>query len=39
MASGQVLAATGEGDVLDEAPNDYGVDASARLAVMRAEER
>lgn len=39
VASGQVLAATGEGDVVDDAPNDYGIDASARLAAMRAEER
>ena len=39
VASGQVLAATGEGDVIDEAPSDYGIDASARLAAMRAEER
>jgi antitoxin (DNA-binding transcriptional repressor) of toxin-antitoxin stability system len=39
VASGQVLAATGEGDVVDDAPRDYGVDASARLAALRAEER
>jgi len=39
VASGQVLAATGEGDVVDDPPNDYGIDASARLAAMRAEER
>ncbi len=39
VASGQILAATGEGEVLDDAPNDYGVDASARLAAIRAEER
>jgi hypothetical protein len=25
--------------VLDDAPLDYGVDASARLAAMRADER
>jgi hypothetical protein len=39
VASGQVLAATGEGHVVDDAPNDYGIDASARLAAMRVEER
>lgn len=39
VASGQVLAATGEGDVVDDEPGDYGIDASARLAAMRAEER
>ena len=39
VASGQVLAATGEGDVTDDAPSDYGIDASAQLAAMRAEER
>ncbi|HWF15039.1 MAG TPA: type II toxin-antitoxin system prevent-host-death family antitoxin [Acidimicrobiales bacterium] len=39
VASGQVLAATGEGDVLDDAPHDYGIDASARLAELRAQER
>jgi len=39
VASGQVLAATGEGDVTDDEPSDYGIDASARLAAMRAEER
>jgi prevent-host-death family protein len=39
VARGQVLAATGEGNVLDDAPVDHGVDASARLAAMRADER
>ena len=39
VASGQVLAATGKGDLVDEAPNDYGIDASARLAAMRTDER
>lgn len=39
VASGQVLAASGEGDVVDDPPNDYGIDASAQLAAMRAEER
>lgn len=39
VASGQVLAAAGEGDVIDDVPSDYGIDASARLAATRAEER
>lgn len=39
VASGQVLVATGSGDVVDDAPHDYGIDASARLAAMRADER
>jgi prevent-host-death family protein len=39
VASGQVVAGTGDGGVLDEAPGDYGVDASARLTAMRVDER
>jgi prevent-host-death family protein len=39
VVSGQVVQATGEGSVLDEAPVDYGLDASGRLAAMRADER
>ena len=39
VVSGQVLAATGEGDVINDAPSDYGIDASARLATMREGER
>jgi prevent-host-death family protein len=35
VARGQVLPAEGEGTVLDEAPTDYGIDASGRLAEMR----
>jgi prevent-host-death family protein len=38
LASGQVLAPTGEGDVLDERPEDLGIDASERLAAMRDDE-
>jgi len=38
IASGRVLAATGEGDVVDDAPGDYGIHASARLAAMRDDE-
>ena len=32
LASGGVRLPLGEGDVVDEAPRDYGVDASAALA-------
>lgn len=39
VMSGKVLIATGEGEVAEDAPIDYGIDASARLAAMRAEER
>ncbi len=39
LASGGVLAPTGEGDVIDERPDDFGIDASGRLATMRDEER
>ena len=39
VVSGQVLAATGAGDLTDYAPGDDAIDASARLAAMRAEER
>lgn len=38
VARGHVLAATGGGDVVDDAPQDYGIDASARLAAMRDRE-
>jgi prevent-host-death family protein len=37
--SGQVAPAEEPGDLLDEEPEDYGLDASARLAAMRASER
>ncbi|MCL4446611.1 MAG: hypothetical protein M1134_07095 [Actinobacteria bacterium] len=37
VASGHVLAATEEGDVADDAPNDYGIDASGVLVAVRAE--
>jgi prevent-host-death family protein len=39
VASGQVIPAALEGDLLDEAPGDYGIDASAQLAAMREDER
>jgi prevent-host-death family protein len=39
VAGGQVVEGTDEGHVLDEAPQDFGIDASARLAALRAGER
>jgi prevent-host-death family protein len=39
IASGQVLAATDGGSVLDDPPADFGVEASAQLAAMREDER
>jgi prevent-host-death family protein len=39
VASGRVTPPDGEGDVLDEAPGDYGVDASGELAALRRSER
>jgi antitoxin (DNA-binding transcriptional repressor) of toxin-antitoxin stability system len=39
VTSGHVLAASGEGTVVDDPPGEYGVDASARLAAMRDAER
>lgn len=39
IARGQVVAACGEGNVADDPPHDYGIDASTRLAEMRADER
>jgi prevent-host-death family protein len=39
VASGQVSPATMEGDVADEEPRDYGIDASGELVAMRDDER
>ncbi len=39
LASGRVVPPTEDGDVLDEAPKDFGIDASATLAAMRENER
>ncbi|MGH9226580.1 MAG: hypothetical protein ACRD2W_22975 [Acidimicrobiales bacterium] len=39
LASGRVTAPSDQGDVLDEAPSDYGIDASGRLRAMREDER
>ena len=39
LSRGAVTPPEGDGDVLDEAPADYGVAASERLAAMRADER
>jgi antitoxin (DNA-binding transcriptional repressor) of toxin-antitoxin stability system len=39
LASGRVTAPTEAGDLLDEVPRDYGIEASEVLAAMRADER
>ncbi len=39
VARGQILRAEGEGTVLDEAPVDYGIDVSGRLAEIREGDR
>jgi prevent-host-death family protein len=39
VASGTVMVPAEHGDVLDEGTVDYGVDASRRLAELRAGER
>ena len=39
VAAGRVSAPTDSGDVLDEAPADFELDASGRLAEMRDHER
>jgi prevent-host-death family protein len=39
LASGQVTAPGAEGDIVDEAPDDFGFDASGQLAAARRDER
>lgn len=39
LASGRVAPPTEDGDVLDEAPGDFGIDASDTLTAMREDER
>lgn len=39
LASGRVVPPTEKDDVLDEAPNDFGIDASGTLTTMREGER
>lgn len=39
LASGRVIPPTEDGDILDEAPGDFGFDASGILAAMREEDR
>ncbi len=39
LASGRVVPPTEDGDVLDEAPNDFGMDGCSTLAAMREDER
>ena len=39
LASGRVVPPTADGDVLDETPSDFSVDASGTLDAMREDER
>ena len=39
VASGRISSPSEDGDVVDEPPDDFGIDASGRLAAMRADER
>ena len=39
LASGRVIRPSDEGDLLDDAPSDYGINASAELAAIRDDER
>ena len=39
ISVGRVTPADDDGDIADDAPRDYGIDASALLADMRAQER
>ncbi len=39
LASGRVVPPAEDGDVLDEKPTDFGIEASVTLATMRADER
>ena len=39
VASGRVTPPAADGDVADEAPGDYGIDASGTLRSMRDIER
>lgn len=39
IAARKVVLATDDTDIADEAPADYGIDASSALAAMRADER
>lgn len=38
LASGRVRPPSDDGDLLDEAPGDFGIKASERLAAMRDDE-
>jgi prevent-host-death family protein len=39
LATGRVRPPESPGDLLDEAPTDYGFDASAELVALREQER
>jgi prevent-host-death family protein len=39
LASGRVVPPTADGDVLDEKPSDFSIDASGTLDALREDER
>ena len=39
LRTGRILAPTGSGDLTDESPEDFAVNASSRLAEQRRDER
>jgi prevent-host-death family protein len=39
IAARKVVLAADDADIVDEAPADYGIDASSALAAMRVDER
>jgi len=39
LASGRISAPSDDTDIVDEAPSDYGMDASHELSAMRENER
>ena len=39
LADGRVLSPRDAGDLIDEPPADFGIDASARLRAIREDER
>ncbi len=39
VAAGKVTLAADNADIAEEVPGDYGIDASAKLANLRADER
>ena len=39
VSSGRIVLPTADGDVLDETPSDFSIDASGTLDAMREDER